>query len=204
MNYQGFYYKNRNENIYLKRLSTQLLIVLIIMLFLLILKFVNNEITSALNIKIKESFNKDYTKETVNIFNNFAPNSKEVFERLLIKKGKFMIDDMPVKGKIIESSDNNSIIIETAEGTEVKAVYDGRVERVENDEKVGISIVINHGNGFKSRYGYLSDIKISEGDDVTKGSVIGISGKDKNSKSCVFFQLLKNGNPVNVEEYIKR
>lgn len=207
MNYQGPYYKNRNENTYLKKLSSQLLIVLLIMLLLLILKFVDNDITSKLSSKVKESFYKDYTKETVEIFNNFAPNTKEVFSKLISKKSEFIIDSMPVQGSIIDSADKNnnySIKIKTPEGTEVKAVYDGRVERVENNEEIGISIIINHGNGFETRYGCLSDIKVSEGEDVTKGSIIGLSGKDKNSQTCILFALLKNGEPVNVEEYIKK
>ncbi|SKA94578.1 Peptidase family M23 [Caloramator quimbayensis] len=207
MNYQGPYYKNRNDNTYMKKLSTQLLAVLIIMLLLLILKFVNNDITSKLSSKVKESFYKDYTKETVEIFNNFAPNTKEVFNKLISKKSEFMIDSMPVYGSIINSTDKDnsySIKIKTTEKAEVKAVYDGRVERVENDEETGISIIINHGNGFESRYGFLSDIKVSEGEDVTKGSIIGLSGKDKNSENCIIFALLKNGEPVNVEEYLKK
>lgn len=216
MNYQNPYYKSKNNDSYLKRLSFQLLLVFIIMLFLMILKFVNNDITSKVSTKIKESFYKDYTKETVDVFDAFVPNTKEVFEKIVTNNKNFVIDSMPVEGKIIvpfgeniNVSSNESykcygIVIEAPEKSEVKAVYSGKIERVEYDDKTGISIVVNHGNGYKTRYSYLSDIKVTEGEKVTKGSVIAFSGKDKSLKPCLYFQLLKNDQPVNVEDYIKK
>ncbi|QCX32484.1 M23 family metallopeptidase [Caloramator sp. E03] len=214
MSYQNPYYKNKNDNSYLKRLSLQLLIVLIIMLFLLIIKFVNNDVASTINMRIKDSFYKDYTNETVEVFNTFIPNTKDVFNKIIIKKNEFIIDSLPVEGKItthfgenIEANkkyNSNGIKIEVAEGSEVKSVYSGKVERIDYDDQLGVSIIINHGNNFKSRYGYLSDIKVSEGENVTKGTVIGLSGKDNSSKSCLYFELLKNDEPVNVEEYMKK
>lgn len=214
MNYQNPYYKNKNDNSYLKRLSFQLLIVLIIMLFLLILKFINNDVTSTINMRIKENFYKDYTTETVDVFNTFIPNTNDVFNKIILKKNEFIIDNLPVDGNItthfgenIEANkkyNSNGIKIEAAEGSEVKSIYSGKVERIDYDNQIGASVLINHGNNFKTRYGYLSDIKVSEGENVTKGTVIGLSGKDNNSKPCLYFELLKNDNPVNVEEYIKK
>jgi murein DD-endopeptidase MepM/ murein hydrolase activator NlpD len=45
----------------------------------------------------------------------------------------------------------------------------------------GNCIVINHGNGYKTVYGHLRQIKVKEGQWVTKGEEIGIIGNTGNS-----------------------
>lgn len=64
-----------------------------------------------------------------------------------------------------------------AEGTPVFATADGRVETIsEKNTTEGKSILINHGNGYKSRYSHLLDIRVSEGDVVRRGDIIALSG----------------------------
>lgn len=215
MNYQGPYYKNKPQPAYIKRLSAQLMAVLIIMLLFLLIKYVDNNITSSVNEKLREIFYKDYTEETAQVFNSFLPDTYNSFLKITKQDKEFKLDYLPVTGKIIvhfgeglnpvtkKSEFHNGIDIETAEGAEVKAVYDGRVERIENDKELGVTIVINHGNGFESCYGNLSDIKVSEGEKITKGSIIGITGKDSTSKPNLHFELKKNGEAVNPMDYIK-
>lgn len=40
----------------------------------------------------------------------------------------------------------------------------------------GQNVVIDHGNGFSTRYGHLSQIYVAQGASVTRGQVIGVSG----------------------------
>lgn len=40
----------------------------------------------------------------------------------------------------------------------------------------GQNVVIDHGNGFSTRYGHLSSIYVTPGEPVTRGQVIGVSG----------------------------
>ncbi len=63
------------------------------------------------------------------------------------------------------------------EGTAVFATADGRVESLsEKNTTEGKSIFIDHGNGYKTRYSHLLDIRVSEGDMVRRGDIIALSG----------------------------
>jgi|SRR5574344_98512 murein DD-endopeptidase MepM/ murein hydrolase activator NlpD len=67
-----------------------------------------------------------------------------------------------------------------ATGTDVLAAGDGVVEsRSKEDRGVGNSVVINHKNGYVTKYYYLGDVLVSKGQSVKQGNVIariGISG----------------------------
>lgn len=60
-------------------------------------------------------------------------------------------------------------------GTNVLAVDDGEVVRARVNDDYGTTIVLEHAWG-KSYYGHLSTMVVAEGEHVTKGSVIAVSG----------------------------
>ncbi|MBA3733055.1 M23 family metallopeptidase [Patescibacteria group bacterium] len=62
-------------------------------------------------------------------------------------------------------------------GTEVHAMNDGVVLVASVGRNYGKHIVIDHGLGVMTFYLHLSEINIKEGDLVTKGQVIGLSGQ---------------------------
>ena len=62
-------------------------------------------------------------------------------------------------------------------GTEVEAAADGKVTEVSEDETTGNYVVIEHRNGWATTYSQLEDIKVSEGETVSKGDVIGLVSK---------------------------
>lgn len=67
----------------------------------------------------------------------------------------------------------------------------------------GNRIVINHKNGYTTLYGHLSSIKVSVGQVVEKGSVIGIMGSTGNSTGThLHFEVEKNGELVNPLSYV--
>ncbi len=62
-------------------------------------------------------------------------------------------------------------------GTEVCAVSDGVVEAVYEEDLMGITVVIDHGEGVKSHYSNLAaDPVVETGDTVKTGTVIGAVG----------------------------
>lgn len=62
-------------------------------------------------------------------------------------------------------------------GTEVIATATGIVEKVTRSKKdKGNSILINHGNGYKTMYAHLNDILVRQGQSVRQGVRIGRSG----------------------------
>jgi murein DD-endopeptidase MepM/ murein hydrolase activator NlpD len=99
-------------------------------------------------------------------------------------------------------------------GTEVYATGDGKViESGWNSGGFGNCIVIDHGYGFQTVYGHLSDIKVTKGQVVKRGDRIGISGSSGlSSGPHLHYQVEQFGkhenpinffnNDVNAEEYI--
>jgi septal ring factor EnvC (AmiA/AmiB activator) len=95
--------------------------------------------------------------------------------------------DWPVAGDVIyrfgrERQPNNTTIrwngigIATASGTPVRAIAAGTVRIAQPLGTYGPSVVLDHGGGFYSVYGFLSDIAVRQGQSVQKGQTIGQSG----------------------------
>jgi murein DD-endopeptidase MepM/ murein hydrolase activator NlpD len=62
----------------------------------------------------------------------------------------------------------------------------------------GITALINHGNGFVTRYGHFSRIAVSLGQRVSRGQLIGYEGTTGNSTGChLHFEVKVNGNLTN-------
>lgn len=117
----------------------------------------------------------------------------------------------PVQGKVIkqfgdELSDvtgtwsyNSGIDIEAKAGSQVKAALAGVVEKVDQNEMKGISIIVDHGDGLKTEYSNLStkDL-VKPGMKVQKGQVISGVSKDYalgafTDKEHVHFAVVEDG-----------
>jgi murein DD-endopeptidase MepM/ murein hydrolase activator NlpD len=92
-----------------------------------------------------------------------------------------------------------------APGTEVKAARTGVIVTVfERLPGFGRVVIIDHGYGFATFYGYLGKVDVREGAVVKKGEAIGKSGaKPATGKGALHFRIYKNGTPVNPASYIK-
>ncbi|MEE1167829.1 MAG: M23 family metallopeptidase, partial [Alistipes sp.] len=63
------------------------------------------------------------------------------------------------------------------EGTAVFATADGRIDNLsEKNSTNGKAVTIDHGNGYKTTYSHLLDIRVSEGERVKRGDIIALSG----------------------------
>ncbi len=75
---------------------------------------------------------------------------------------------------------HQGIDISAKKGTEIFAVKSGTVVKVKENYKInkgyGKYILINHGSGFKTVYGHMSKILVSEGDKVKVGQAIALVG----------------------------
>lgn len=84
------------------------------------------------------------------------------------------------------------------DGLDIKAPYhsnvyaaaDGKIIEINLgiEQRFGTHIFIEHADGYKTLYGYLSKIDVNIGDEVTKNQVIGLSG-DSNNKGYIHFGL---------------
>ena len=80
--------------------------------------------------------------------------------------------------------------------------------KVYNDDKLGITIEISHGNGIVTKYSNLSTTKmVGEGDVVKKGQPISGVGSSALFESLesphLHFEVLKDGVPIDPSGYIK-
>jgi hypothetical protein len=84
-------------------------------------------------------------------------------------------------------------------GTEIFATGDGVVELVGFDYGgYGNEVVINHGYGYKTRYGHMSRTKARVGQKVTRGEVIGYVGSTgKSTGPHVHYEVLKSNEAIN-------
>ena len=131
--------------------------------------------------------------------------------------------EMPVYGEILSSFSGDELVysktlkeyrihkgidIKSPLLSQVKAARSGVVESVKNDRLTGITIVIDHQDGFKSVYSNLStDEMVSEGEKVRQGDIISGVGDtaliETGLEGHLHFELIKEGVQVNPEEYFK-
>ncbi|HVP14336.1 MAG TPA: peptidoglycan DD-metalloendopeptidase family protein [Terriglobales bacterium] len=126
--------------------------------------------------------------------------------------------EWPVEGKIVGSFGperhprfgtttlNNGIDIAAPLGTPVRAVARGRVDFTSDDfAAFGQVIVVNHGDGFYTLYGHLSDILVRQGQEVQPGQEIGRVGESGTSLkgTVLHFEVRKGGSALDPEDWLK-
>jgi murein DD-endopeptidase MepM/ murein hydrolase activator NlpD len=92
---------------------------------------------------------------------------------------------------------HDGIDISAAAGDNVKSMTSGTVSEVYVDQLMGVTVVIDHGNGLIGYYCNLnSDVPVAEGDKVSAGTVIGTIGSTADSEVSedphLHFALKKN------------
>lgn len=114
--------------------------------------------------------------------------------------------DWPVNGNIVghfgvevhprfgTRVNNDGIDIAAPVGTAVKVVARGRVDFANDDyEGMGGLIVVNHGDGYYTIYGHLSNIAVGNAQEVTPGQVIGRTGEEGSLKGPVLHFEVRKG-----------
>jgi murein DD-endopeptidase MepM/ murein hydrolase activator NlpD len=91
-----------------------------------------------------------------------------------------------------------------------EAIYassDGFVELSGWRAGYGNTVILNHGNGFKTLYGHSSEIYVKAGDKVAKGQVIAKQGNTGRVRGAtgihLHFEIIKNGVKVNPLGYVR-
>ena len=97
----------------------------------------------------------------------------------------------------------------TAEKTDiVKAAADGKVKSIKNDPRYGLTVVIEHENGFESIYSSLLTAEfINVGEEVKQGQTIATVGNtarfEISDETHIHFEIKKDGINVDPNIYIK-
>ncbi len=86
-----------------------------------------------------------------------------------------------------------AVVIAAVEGSPVCASGGGIVVRAGYDDELGQVIVVDHGNGMETHYGYNSYLFVVEGDYVIKGQNIALSGRSGRAPYEGLYYALKEG-----------
>ncbi len=68
----------------------------------------------------------------------------------------------------------------------------------------GKLIIVKHDKRFLTAYGYNAELLVKEGDIVKAGQVIAKMGRNSSNKAALFFELRKDGKPINPLRYLPR
>jgi len=82
-------------------------------------------------------------------------------------------------------------------GTKVVATADGVVSFAGRSGDYGRMVVLDHGNGWETRYAHLHRIKVDKGDRVRRGRRLGTVGHSgKADGNHLHYELRRNGVPI--------
>jgi septal ring factor EnvC (AmiA/AmiB activator) len=109
--------------------------------------------------------------------------------RILFQFGR---DSLP-SGAVIR---RNGIGIAAPSGTPVKAVSGGRVALVQRLGTYGLTVVLEHGNGYFSLYMQLASATVQTGAEVQRGQVIGTVGGDNSEFGPHLYFEIRGANQI--------
>lgn len=179
-----------------------------------------NQINSQDNTQSNNTISEANTVNETNIPNDVEINETSTQTEDTPKDPTF---SMPVEGEIMKQYGKEKLIysdtlkewtthlgidIKADKTTIVKASADGCVKSIKNDPRYGLTVVIEHTNGFTSVYSNLLTAEfVVVGENVKSGQTIGTVGNSATFEilddSHLHFEILKDGNGVDPEMYIK-
>ena len=184
---------------------------------------IGKSIEEAIN-EIEEKEENDITENKViekNTENKTQENTKETnVEPEKVKDPEFII---PVEGEKIRGFAKDSLIysetleewithfgidIKVDRTTVVKAAEGGTITAIKNDPRYGLTVVIEHVNGFETVYSNLLTTEfVKEREKVEKGQSIGTVGNSAAfeivDEPHLHFEILKDGENLDPNNYIK-
>ena len=98
----------------------------------------------------------------------------------------------------------SGIEISIAEGQPVQAVHEGTVAYADQFTGYGDLVIVDHGDGVYSLYGYLSSIEVARGERVEARTPIGAAGRNPSGNPSLYFELRVDGKPVDPVQWLKR
>jgi len=118
----------------------------------------------------------------------------------------------PVKGRVLHAFGQQRAagvkwqgwLLDAAPGSEVHNVAYGRVAFADWLRGYGLLIIIDHGQGYMSLYGYNESLLWEAGDWVEPGAVIATVGSNPGAEQGLYFEFRKSGKAVDPSVWLKR
>lgn len=95
-------------------------------------------------------------------------------------------------------------VFDALPGSDVASVAYGRVAFADWLRGYGLMIIIDHGEGFMSLYGYNESLLGEVGDWVESGSVVATVGSNSAGEQGLYFELRKDGKALDPAAWLKR
>ncbi len=112
--------------------------------------------------------------------------------------------NLPWPASGVVNSYGNGVLIKASGGSEVHAVARGRVIYAGYLRGYGMLLILNHGNGWMSMYGNNETLLHGVGDQVEAGTAIGTASPPTGINTGVYFELRKNGQPVDPRSWLSK
>lgn len=120
-------------------------------------------------------------------------------KKILSKFGKYK---HPRFGTIVY---NRGIHIDTSYGEDVYSIFKGTIKYADWFDGFGKMIIIHHGGGYYSIYGHLSEIGVSNGQNVNMKDKIGKTGDTESFYgSELYLEIRKKSTPLDPVRYLAR
>ena len=115
--------------------------------------------------------------------------------------------DKTVYFKTLDQYKYNPAVIFSAEvGDQVIAATTGVVKSIDKTAQTGTTVTVDIGNGYELIYGQLKEVPVKTGQSVTAKTTLGYVSEPTKYYSAegsnVYFEMRKNGQPVNPIEFL--
>lgn len=146
--------------------------------------------------------------ELTSILSDYPISSEEPFSTL---KGRLT---WPVAGQLVHDFGQprgagelhwNGVVLAAPRGREVRAVYHGRVVFADWLAGMGLLVIVDHGEGFLTLYGYNESLLTSTGNWVAPGDVIATVGESGGQQQASLYFEIRNGTrPIDPRGWVTR
>lgn len=146
--------------------------------------------------------------ELTSILSDYPITSEEPFTDL---KGRLT---WPIAGTLLHDFGQpraggrlkwNGVVLAADRGREIRAVYHGRVIFADWLAGMGLLVIVDHGDGYMSLYGYNETTLKSAGDWVAPGDVIATVGDSGGqSRTGLYFEIRQGTRPLNPGTWISK
>ena len=108
-------------------------------------------------------------------------------------------------GKLPDGRGSDGLLIGASAGAPVRAVADGQVVYAEWMTGYGLLLIVDHGNGYMSLYAHNDALLKDPGDTVAKGEpVAAVGSSGGHGRPALYFELRRNGDPVDPTTWLRR
>jgi septal ring factor EnvC (AmiA/AmiB activator) len=145
--------------------------------------------------------------ELTSILSDYPITSEQPFSEL---RGKLT---WPVAGTLLHDFGQpraggiswNGVVLAAPRGREVRAVYHGRVAFADWLAGMGLLVIVDHGEGYMTLYGYNETVLKDTGDWVAPGDVIATVGDSGGqAQASLYFELRRGRKPENPRRWVTR